>query len=102
MPACEKHQAINGMGVDDSFLCVYCEIDRLREELEQVKSDKDSYFKNWQLESKIATKYYNELANERKAVEWAAKHGLFYINVSDDVDTELTPDEIRAKANEGK
>ena len=33
MPTCKKHNNITGSGVDDSFLCVYCEIDRLRSEL---------------------------------------------------------------------
>ena len=33
MPTCKKHNNITGSGIDDSFLCVYCEIDRLRAEL---------------------------------------------------------------------
>ena len=41
MPTCNKHKGITGSGVDDSFLCVFCEIDRLRAELAEVRTRRE-------------------------------------------------------------
>ena len=75
MPTCKKHNNITGSGVDDSFLCVYCEIDHLRSELaakeaelEQVKRERDGYklngernYRLWEVERKRADDLQREM-----------------------------------------
>jgi len=73
MPTCDKHKGMSGAGVDDSFLCPYCEIDKLRGELAQVTKEREQAKMLSERFFEQRNKRNNENATLRKALESVCK-----------------------------